>query len=203
MEADKKIQGATYHLQRMEDFYLKNWEYLIYELEAFLVTVRSVPDVLLEDYNVKFSLGISLGEQLYPKTFEDRARQLQNKQAINFIEWWKKKVNQIRSDKLGSLLFGKRNVSVHRKVVTPDLQKITLHEDIHITESVIIRQYDTNGNLIKEIKSPESPPKPIKSKPAEIDWCFTDYPDDNVVDVSRKLLRIIQQYVEEAKRRFK
>jgi phosphoglycolate phosphatase-like HAD superfamily hydrolase len=26
--------------------------------------MRSVPDVLLEDYNVKFSLGISLGEQL-------------------------------------------------------------------------------------------------------------------------------------------
>jgi ribosomal 30S subunit maturation factor RimM len=35
MEAERKLHGAAYHLQRMEEWYLKNDEYFIYELEAF------------------------------------------------------------------------------------------------------------------------------------------------------------------------
>ncbi|MEM0172551.1 MAG: hypothetical protein QXV57_08325 [Thermoproteota archaeon] len=46
----------------MEETYLKCEEHFIYELEAFLVKLRSVPDVLLEDFNEKFSLGISLDQ---------------------------------------------------------------------------------------------------------------------------------------------
>lgn len=205
MEAEKKLRGATYHLQRMREMYLKNEENFIHELEAFLVKARSVPDVLLEDFNKKFSLGISLEAELSPKTFEDKARQLRNTSALDFIQWWKAKMNHIRSDPLGSIFFGwkgKRNISVHRKVVRPDLKKITLVETIHLTESVTIRKYDEKGNLIEESKSPEIPPKPIEPKPAEINWFFSEYPNENVFEVSKKLLDVVKGFVEEAKSRF-
>ena len=202
MEAEKKLLGAIYHLQRMEEFYLKNEEYFIHELEAFLVNVRSVPDVLLEDFNQKFSLRINLEEKLARKIFENRAKQMHNSQAISFIQWWKKKMDQIRSDKLGFILFGKRNISVHRKVVRPDLKKITIHETIRLTDSVTIRKYDEKGNLIEELKSPQIPPEPIEQKPAEIGWFFSDYPNENVLEVSRKLLQIVKEFIEEAKSRF-
>jgi len=201
MEAEKKLRGAIYHLQRMEEAYLKNEENFIYELEAFLVKVISVPDVLLEDFNEKLSLGISLEEKLYPETFEERARELQNAQAMSFIQWWRSKMEQIRSDKLGSIFFGKRNISVHRKVVRPDL-KITLYETIRITDSINIRKYDEKGNLIEDVKSLEIPPALEEPKPSEIEWCFSEYPDENVLEACKKILQTVKRFVEEAKSRF-
>jgi len=186
----------------MKEVYLKSDEIFTYELEAFLVKLRSIPDVLLQDFNEKFSLGISLEEKLYPKSFEDRAKQLQNKQAIKFIKWWNNKMNKIRSDRLGSILFRKRDISVHRKVVRPELKEITLYETIHITESVTVRKYDEKGNLIEEVKSPGISAEPEEPKPAEINWFFSDYSDENVLEVSKKLLQMIKRFIEEAKSRF-
>lgn len=203
MEAEKKLRGAIYHFQRMGEAYLKSEEeILVYELEAFLVKVRSIPDVLLEDFNEKFSLGISLEEELYPKTFEDRARELQNTQAIGFIQWWNSKMNQIRSDQLGSILFKKRNISVHRKVVRPDHKEITMYDTIRLTDSITIRKYDEKGDLIEELKSPETPPEPREPKSAEINWFFSEYRNENVLEISKKLLQMVKEFVEEAKSRF-
>lgn len=42
MEAEKKLQGAIYHFQRMKETYLKYEENFIYELEAFLVKARAL-----------------------------------------------------------------------------------------------------------------------------------------------------------------
>lgn len=202
MEAEKKLRGATYHLQRMKEMYLKNEENFIYELEAFLVKTRSIPDVLLEDFNQKFSLGMSLEKELNHKTFKERAQQLQNAQAISFIKWWKDKMKQIRSDSLGSILFGKRNISVHRKVVKPDLKKVTLHDNIRLTDSVTVKKYDEKGKLIEEVKSPETSQKPPEPKPAEINWFFSEHPDENILEACKKLLEMIKGFIEEAKSRF-
>jgi len=203
MEAEKKLQGVMYHLQRMEEMYLKNEENFVYELEAFLVKIRSVPDVLLEDFNEKFSLGISLEEELYPKTFEERARQQQNIQAIDFIQWWKTKMEMLKFHPLGSIFFGKkgkRNISVHRKVVAPDLKKITLFETIQVTATV--RNYDEKGNFIEERKSPETPPEPVEPKPPIVEWAFKDYPNEDVIETCKKLFKIVKDFIEEAKGQF-
>ncbi|MEM0172552.1 MAG: hypothetical protein QXV57_08330 [Thermoproteota archaeon] len=50
-------------------------------------------------------------------------------------------MNQIESDPLGSIIFGKRNISVHRKVVGLDLKKISIYETIHVTESITVQKY--------------------------------------------------------------
>jgi hypothetical protein len=199
MEAEKKLRGAEYHLRRMEKFYLKNEERFIYELEAFLVKARSVPDVLLEDFNKKYSLGISLEERLEPQIFEQKAKQQKNEKAIAFVEWWKSKKEELPL----RLFFSKRNMSVHRKQVTPDLKKVNLFEvSIAVCEEVTVEKYDEQGNLIEISKSSNAPPKVPEPKPAKIEWCFKDYPEESVLEVSRKLLNNIRTLVEEAKTRF-
>jgi hypothetical protein len=202
MEAEKKLYGAAYHLQRMEELYLKNDEHFIYELEAFLVKVRSILDVLLEDFNKKFCLGISSEERLSPDLFEERALRSTNKEAIEFIKWWRHKKDSIRSSKLGSLLFEKRNLSVHRKVISPDLKKVTVYDNIHIEESVTIRKYDAEGNLIEEFDSQDTPVETVASKSAEMDWFFSEYPNENVLKVSYSLFQTLKEVVEEAKKIF-
>ena len=113
-------------------------------------------------------------------------------------------MDQIRSNPLGCVFFGrkgKRNISVHRKVVGPDLKKITLFETIRATASVTVRKYDEKGSLIEESSSSEIPPEPTEPKPAEINWFFSECPDENVLEVSKKLLGIVKEFVEDAKSR--
>lgn len=203
MQAEKKLRGAEYHLQRMEETYLKNEEYFVYELEAFLVKVRSVPDVLLEDYNGKFSLGIGLDEKMSAELFRKKAQDLQNPKAIDFIDWWGTKMGQLRSDNIGSLLLGKRNVSVHRKEVGPDRKEVAITSTARITLSTTVRAYDKNGNLTGETKTPETPPGPReKTASVKTNWFFKDFPDENVLALSRKLFAMIKDFIEEAKTRF-
>ncbi|MEM1963269.1 MAG: hypothetical protein QXN23_06590 [Candidatus Caldarchaeum sp.] len=204
MEAQKKLEGAKYHFQRMEETYSKNEKHFTYELEAFLVKLRSVPDVLLQDFNEKFSLNINLEEKLDPKTFKERAEKMKNGQAIAFIQWWKENIDRMRSDKRGSILFSKRNISVHRKVLQPNLKKVNVFETITVTESIKIVKYDEEGRLVEEWKSPETPPKPREVKPTEIEinLFFSEYPEENVLEVCRMLLEMIEKFVEEAKNRF-
>ena len=188
----------------MKEMYLESEEDFIYELEAFLVKLRGVPDVLLEDFNREFSLGISLEEELKPGVFEKRAKRLRNREAIEFIQWWKRKMDFMRHDKIGALLFRKRNIAAHRKVVRPDLKKISLSVTIHLTDSLTVRKYDAEGNLIEEIKSPETQLEPTKPKQSAIrvEWCFKDYPDEDILQICEKLFHMVKEFVEEAKERF-
>lgn len=202
MEAEKKLRGAIYRLQRMEELYSKDDESFFYEFEDFLVRVRSVPDVLLEDFNKKFSLGISLEEKLYPQTFENRACQLGNTKAIDFIQFWKSEMKQIRCDRIGSMLLEKRDFAVHRGVVKPDLKKIEICETARGTESITLRKYDEKGNLIEEMKIPEIPLEPIEPKPPEMKWFFEEYPDEDVLEISKKFLQMVKRFIEKAKSQF-
>ena len=95
LEAEKKLQAAKYHLDRMKKTYTKNEEIFIYELESFLVNARSTPDILLEDFEKIFLLGISLRHRLFPDTFEKKAKQRQLPNAINFINWWRREMNRV------------------------------------------------------------------------------------------------------------
>lgn len=201
MEAERKLEGATYHFRNMEELYLRKEDDFIHELEAFLVKVRSVPDVLLEDFNKEFSLGISLEEKLYPGIFKLKAQEQKKEEAIVFIEWWKNKMEEIERSKLG-FLFSKRNISVHRKQVAPDLRKINLYDTITFHEDVTIEKYDEKGNLYEISRSSHIPSKSQEPKPAKIEWCFIDYPEENIMEACRKLLDKVRGFVEEAKTRF-
>ena len=202
MWAERKLLGAKYHLDRMKEMYLKNEEYFINELEAFLTKLRSVPDVLLEDFNQKFSLGISQKEYLSPKRFKEKAQRCQNNEALKFIKWWNNKMNRIRLSKFGKIFFEKRNLSIHRKVVRPDLKRIKTYKIIHIAPSVTVKMYDEKGNLIERRESTETPLKFKESKPPEVSWHFKEYSDEDVLEISNEMFNMVKKFIEEARAQF-
>ncbi|RLI12302.1 hypothetical protein DRO25_00420, partial [Candidatus Bathyarchaeota archaeon] len=73
---------------------------------------------------------------------------------------------------------------------------------IRLTDSVTVKKYDEKGKLIEEVKSPETSQKPPEPKPAEINWFFSEHPDENILEACKKLLEMIKGFIEEAKSRF-
>jgi len=203
LEAEKKLQGAKYHLDRMREMYLDNEKFFTYELESFLAKIRSVPDVLLEDYNQIFSLGISLEENLDSKIFQMRAKQLKLPTAVSFIEWWKNEMKTLWADSIGSIIFGKRNVSIHRVTVTPNLKKISITATIRATASVKVIKKDDKGNVVEvRSSSTERPKTKTTNQKPKIDWCFEEYSEDNVLNISKQFFNRIKKLVEDAKKKY-
>lgn len=211
MSADKKVLGAEYHLKNMKNYYIVDEQSFNYEVEAFLTKIRSIPDVLLEDYNLKFGLGIGLDEKLYPRVFEEKVKTLKDekiqKEATKFLEWWKVQVAKFESDPFVSVFFTKRHISVHRTELRPDLKKITLIESISFSDSFTVIKRDKygniydNGSLAKKEEASLISPKP-RTNDSKIEWFFSDYPNENILDASQKLLDIMKQLVLDAKKNF-
>jgi len=203
LEAEKKLQGAKYHLDRMREMYLDNEKFFTYELESFLAKIRSVPDVLLEDYNQIFSLGISLEENLDSKIFQKRAKQLKLPTAVSFIEWWKNEMKTLWADSIGSIIFGKRNVSIHRVTVTPNLKKISITATIRAIASIKVIKKDDKGNVVEvRSSSTERPKTKTANQKPKIDWCFEEYSEDNVLNISKQFFNRIKKLVEDAKKKY-
>jgi hypothetical protein len=68
MVVDEKIEDAEYFLDEIK----KSTERkdFIPNLSAYLCATRSIPDYLLEDYNLKYGLKISLDKTLSKDVFE-------------------------------------------------------------------------------------------------------------------------------------
>jgi len=151
---------------------LKAWKSY---LSAFLTSMRSIPDYLLEDYNVKHSLGIHLTDKLYPETFLERVNRLKDTnerhRALNFLKWWKTKMKEMKEDPICSFLIKLRDISVHRQQIQPDTIKVTLFTS----------------------KDSE------QSKPAIVHgWFFKGYEDEDVLKMCDKYFAIMKKFVEEA-----
>jgi len=52
------------------------------------------------------------------------------------------------------------------------------------------------------MRSPEISPELKEPKPTEVNWFFSEYSDENVLEVSKKLLETVKKFVEEAKNQF-
>lgn len=144
-------------------------------LSAFLTSMRSIPDYLLEDYNVKHSLGIHLTDKLYPETFRERVKQLkdtnESHKALNFLKWWKTKMKEMKEDPICSFLIKLRDISVHRQQVQPDTIKVTLFAS-------------KNGE---------------QSKPSIVHgWFFKGYENEDVLTMCNKYFAMMKKFVEEA-----
>jgi len=107
----KKIQNSEHRKDRTE---LKD------NVSAFLNCVNSIPDYLLEEYNKKFQLGITLNDKLYPSDFKREANQQNNKKALQFILDFKSEKNKIESDSVGKILTKKRDLDTHRESQRPN-----------------------------------------------------------------------------------
>lgn len=191
MEAEKKLQEAEYHLQRMRELYLDNIIHFKYELNAFLFNTKSIPDVLLEDFNEKFSLGINSEIKINSSKFEKIAYQLNNIQALTFLLWWTRYKNtNIVSNPLFSMLFNMKDISIYTKVMEPEKLNET---SIYISGEWKV--YDEDGTLVTQ-----TPQKPMNS--TKNDWFFTDYPNINALESCEKLFEILKAFIEKAKNQF-
>jgi hypothetical protein len=84
MVVDEKIEEAEYFLDKIKK--ATERKDFIPNLSAYLCATRSIPDYLLEDYNVKYGLKISLDKTLNKDVFEEVARKRNNPNAIAFIK---------------------------------------------------------------------------------------------------------------------
>ena len=71
MPVEDKIIFAEYFLDKIKN--AQNRNDFLPNLGAFLSETRSIADYLLEDYNLKFGLGILLSQTLSKKTFKEKA----------------------------------------------------------------------------------------------------------------------------------
>ncbi len=179
----------------MEEIYPKNQDEFTYELEAFLGKARSVPDFLLEDFNIKYSLGIGLEEYMDAKRFKKRAKQFKNTEALKFINWYGKKMSALKSDPIGKLFFDKRRVSMHRKTVKPDHTTVNIVATISL--ELVTQVFDKNGNLVTEHRKP---PKQQPKESPKINLFFSEYDKENVLEASNKFLDMMRLFVEKAKK---
>lgn len=69
----EKIEEAKYFLDKIKNAVQR--KDFTPNLSAFLCATRSIPDYLLEDYNIKYGLRISLKDELYIPKFEKVARE--------------------------------------------------------------------------------------------------------------------------------
>ncbi len=191
MEVEKILLEAEYHLHRMRELYLDNLQHFKYELNAFLFNARSIPDVLLEDFNRIFSLGINSETRINSSKFEKMAYQLNNIQALTFLLWWTRYKNtNIITNALFSMLFSKRDISIYTKIIESEVENET-----SIFISGEWKVYDEEGNLLSKTLQ-----KPMKSNKHH--WFYNDYPEINVLDACEKLFEMLKAFIEEAKNQF-
>lgn len=206
MVAEQKIEESEYFLDKITQALTR--KDFIPNLSAFLSASRSIPDYLLEDYNIKLGLNIPITEELYPNIFSKEAINQDNQTAQKFIKEYKTQLKNIYNDPLGKLLTTKRNISIHRTGVPVQGRfKRGIHETINISANVSIEVRDKYGNLkmrsepTKSEKKPELrmtetlPDKTFSQNSDSVEWYFDDYQNDNVVITCNKFLDLIKSIV--------
>lgn len=208
MSAKQKLQESKFFLEKLRGSLqllpqdLTTRRESNYYLSAFLAAAVSVFDHLLEDYNVKFSLGILLTDKLHPDAFRKEATRTSNHAALRFLEWWAKEKKALeQNDPIGKLL-NKRHLNIHRKQTRPDLAKIKTGDGNLPTSGSLGIKVFREGKLAETRNAQEQPgPKP-KIKETTFDWFFSDYPDEPVINACEKLLASLESFVSEAEKTF-
>jgi hypothetical protein len=166
MVVDDKTKEAEYFLDKIKK--ATEREDFIPNLSAFLSSTRSISDYLLEDYNVKYGLKISLDKELNKDMFQEVARKRKNSNAIALIKGYNDNFNKLKKDKIAKLLLSKRNIKVHRTDFP--LQK---NVSVSIMENVEKRTTTSNTRF---------------------EWLFDDYNAD-VVESCEKFLQLMKEFV--------
>ena len=174
MVVDEKIEEAKYFFDKIKK--ATERKDFIPNLSAFICSTRSIPDYLLEDYNVKYGLKISLDRPLNKEIFEQVANKRNNPNGIAFIKGYNNNFKKLKRDKIAKLLLTKRNIKVHRTDVP--LQK-------NVSVSII-----ENVDKLSTISN------------ATVKWMFEDYKEADVVEVCKEFLRLMKDFVKNVTTKF-
>jgi len=113
-ESGIALSNAQYGIQVLRQ---NPREYLFY-LRGTLAALRCIPDYVLEEANQKFSFFIELDEPLGSQKFRKRAKEMNDAEAVRFIDEFEKTKDElmadpVMADTLGPM--GERNILMHRK----------------------------------------------------------------------------------------
>ncbi len=148
MTADEKIGEAERWLDKIKDSeHRKDRTELKDNVSTFLNCANSIPDHLLEEYNKKFNLGITLNDKLSPSTFEDAAKKQKNTQATKFISEFKKEKKKIESDPVGKILKKKRNLDTHRESQRPNKLVVVVGGLKDRNDDFFVNFQELSGNI--------------------------------------------------------
>lgn len=106
-----KIKASEHHKDRTD---------LTDNIRSFLTSTNSIFDHLLEEYNKKFNLKISLQKDLYPRTFKEAAEKQKNVDALKFITDFSAKKKIIESYPILGALIKRRDQDIHRESQQPN-----------------------------------------------------------------------------------
>jgi len=200
MDVKDTLERCEYHLERMKELYPKE-EYFKKELNAFLPCVQSIPEHLLNDYQIKFGLNILDKEHLVEK-FNTVAKRQNNLDAMTFYSWWKAEVDKLRKDAIGKVVLNKRDLTIHRKTIKPDLAKHEITDRINIIDTVTVIKRDAKGKIYEISESPPEPkPTPIPSE-SRTDRYFKEIPEKTVIDVCQIIYALMSDLVKKAEIKF-
>jgi hypothetical protein len=174
MVVDEKIEEAKYFLDKIKK--ATERRDFIPNFSAYLSATRSIPDYLLEDYNVKYGLKISSDKTLNKDIFEEVARRRNNPNAIAFIKGYNNNFRKLTRGKIAKLLLTKRNIRVHRTNLP--LQK---NVSASIIENVGKRSAISN---------------------TRVKWLFDDYKEEDVIEVCKEYLRLMNDFVKNMTTKF-
>ncbi|MFA5364916.1 MAG: hypothetical protein WC325_07025 [Candidatus Bathyarchaeia archaeon] len=110
MDTGKKLMEAEYFLEILLQTDFNKRDEFHYNLSAFLSAWRSIFDIMLYDFAEIFKIGLSRESKIYDESFALAAHNTQNTQALGFIKWWRKKVNNLSKNRLWDM----RPEIVHR-----------------------------------------------------------------------------------------
>jgi len=197
MTALNKIEEAEFFLRKMRESYRKEF---IYYLSAFLSSTKSIPDYLLEEYNNKYKLNIPINRILNAHIFEKRARYGDHKEALRYIKFWKQRMKKLKSDAIGSFLFSKRNIAIHRIQPKPDITEVKMQLRVHEPSKVEV-VFEPEGRVrVYETQKGKTPKIEVGSQ--QVDWFFKEYKKEPIITLCEKLLDNLKNFVYEAKKNF-
>ncbi len=121
MTAARKLTEAEDILIKMQMSTGKEFQL---ELRNFIKTMHDVFSHLLDEYNNKFGLKI---EKIGLNTFKAKAKKLSKIDAINFLIWYEKEYQKIKSDEVcGHLLEKKDDLSFDFSNIDNDIAAFSL-----------------------------------------------------------------------------
>lgn len=199
--SDDKDEEADFFLAQLKIAYPKSE--MKHSLSAFLSASRSMAYYLLEDYNMKFGLGIQLTDWLTNNTFRNAAKN--NNLALQFINDYENELKKIENNPVCGFLVKKRNLNIHRTMRdTPLHAHVNLQERVDIGESISVVVRDKDGN-VKHIDTSKTQPSPIKEpqeSKSEVTWYFNENMNDEIPTVCECFLSLMRGFVSSIRQKY-